>query len=91
MKATFIKQLTDWRGNAAVYQLDPPFVPDNQDKKLVEFVIASAVNNEFAHETMIFEANKDGECVSFFALACIRENLSHSDCLAKLGYKAVWP
>lgn len=97
MNATFIRQLTGWNGDAALYKLDPPYVAKSygedckEQTKEIEFVIASAVNNAFAHETMIFEAKENGDCVSFLDLACIRDSLSHSDCLAKLGYKAVWP
>ena len=86
MKATYIRKIENWRGKAGLYKLDPPFVPDNQDKQLVEFVIVSAVNNEIANETMIFEANKDGKCISFTDLACICDSQSHVDCLKKLGY-----
>lgn len=92
MKATFIRKIENWLGDASLYKLDPPYVAKSynddskEQTKEIEFVIASSVNHKFACETMIFEANKNGDCVSFMDLACITENQSHADCLKKLGY-----
>lgn len=86
MNAIYQKNL-EMAGDAALFRLEPPLVADGET---IEFVAVSSINNMWAYETMIFPATPEGEVLDFGDLACIQE-LSHSDCLAELGYKAVWP
>lgn len=79
--AKHIRDLDGFRGHAALYQMDPPH--DGS-----EFVIASAINNEFGMETYLFPSNAQGEIVSFSEMeGSMRGTTEHSDALESAGYK----
>ena len=85
--ATLIKAaLPDYRGDAALYRLDPPL--DG-----VSLVVVSAVNDPDwfgIHETFIFPADAEGEIVDFAELhGSTRGTTSHAEALENAGYTIV--
>jgi len=88
--ATKTKTLEGWRGDAAIYKLDPP-----TDAGL-EYVVVSAVDLDFGNigtdmswyrksETMIFPSDGD-DVLDFGELVMVPEK-SHASALADLGYE----
>lgn len=84
--ATLVKKLDNMRGDAAVYELDPPL-----DE--IRFVTVSAVDLNFGgfdmgdyrnSETMIFPS--DGETTTDWGELAMIPYKSHTDALADLGY-----
>lgn len=91
---------TEWKGDAALYRLDPPFAG------VVEFAIVSAINlverradePELAEwdaaagiirdaETMIFSATSEGVVHSWEEELAVIPFQSHAAALAELGYE----
>lgn len=88
------------RGDAAVYELSPPYVEtsyswSDSPREPIEhkFVVVSAVDLDFggisisdyrSSETMIFPS--DGEGVSDFWVLVMVPYKSHADALSELGY-----
>ena len=83
MKATFITQLTGFRGDARLYQMEPPY----QDS---EYVVVSGVPMAFdtgQPETYIFKADPEGEITDWVELeGSFRGALDHSRALEGAGY-----
>lgn len=79
--AKHIRNLTDFSGNAALYQMTPPY--DGQ-----EFVIASAVNDgRYVHETYLFPATPAGEIADWTEMdGSQRNTTSHDEVMANIGY-----
>jgi hypothetical protein len=46
-----------------------------------EYYVTSYANSQWAHETMMFRADEDGEITSFSELACIRGGRHHEECV----------
>jgi len=65
MKATLIKNLTGFTGEAALYELDEPV--DDGDGRHTKHVIVSATTamDTGSPETYIFPATKDGGIVNY--------------------------
>lgn len=87
--ATKVRDLTGFRGNAALYKLDPPHSSG-------EWVIASAVDLDFGgfivsdyrtSETMVFPATEDGEIADWGEIG-FAAHKSHADALSDRGYEA---
>lgn len=94
MKATKVKDLLGFMGDAALYKVEP-FVeynkPYNNDlpAKTTEYVVVSAVFASFAGpETYIFPADKNGEVVDWCELdGSYKGGLNHEKALANAGYE----
>jgi hypothetical protein len=80
--------LTGFRGDAALYRLDPPM----EDETVL--VIASAVDLDFGgfhpanyrtSETMVFPATEDGEIADWGEIG-FAAHKSHADALKDMGY-----
>lgn len=80
--ATKIKEIRGFRGEAAVYRLDPPYRGE-------EYVVASSIylpKSPWKEETMIFASTEAGEVPSYSDLAVVKE-YSHVAALASIGYE----
>ena len=78
--ATFIKNLTDMRGDARLYRMDPPYQNN-------EYVVVSAVNTYSGPETFMFASNENGHIEDYLELpASIVGELNHTRVLTNAGY-----
>ncbi len=75
-----IRTMKDWRGDAALYELDPPF-------KQQRFVVVSAIDAMFTGpETYVFASDAAGEPKSWLELGgSFRGARDHATALAKTG------
>ena len=97
--ATRIKEMTSWKGNAALYKLSEPMdqerYDDDGNETVVKHahVIVSAVRVEFEGnkpETYIFGANEDGEIANWGELSgSFKGGLDHAKALKNAGYEIV--
>jgi len=85
-KAVFLRKLSDFRGVAKLYQLDPPM--KDYDDKEHEFVIVSAAIAPYSGpETYVFPADANGNIISWGEMpASQRGTLSHKLVLTEAGY-----
>lgn len=86
--ATKVRSLTGFRGDAALYKLDPPHASG-------EWVIVSAVDLDFGgfivaehrtSETMVFPATEDGEIADWCEIGFAPKK-SHADALSDMDYE----
>lgn len=61
MKAAAIKRMLDMRGDALLFELDPPYYSN-------KYVVSSAIENEFAMETYLFAADEEGNITNWLEL-----------------------
>jgi hypothetical protein len=97
-KATLVKSLDGFTGEASLYSLSPPLkyteYDDNADgdyvevEKEAEYVIVSAtVAMDGGPETYIFPSNDSGDVVSWLEIAgSYRGGLNHAKALSNAGY-----
>lgn len=53
-----------------------------------KFLWVSAVNNEFTHETMVFDAGSpSGDAIDFSGVVCLGGVFDHAEALAEAGYE----
>ena len=66
MIATFIKQADNMKGQAEVYDVDPPIKGFSYDGPAPEYstVVVSSVYGEYATECFIFPWDKENDCVA---------------------------
>ena len=89
MTATFIKTMTGFRGDARLYQVEPPIEYGYDEHKATsEFVIVSAVSAMFSGpETYIFPAGTDGEILDWGELpGSFKGSFDHEEALRGAGY-----
>ena len=83
MKATFITQLQGFRGDARLYQVDPPYHGS-------EYLVVSGIDYAFdtgRPETYIFKANPEGEITDWSELeGSFRGDVDHAGALEGAGY-----
>jgi hypothetical protein len=88
MKAKFIKKLEGFRGNAGLYHVEPAVKWGYGEPKETSFVIVSAVNDSYAHETFIFPANEEGKILDWSELeGSMTGTTSHEEALNAQGYE----
>jgi hypothetical protein len=92
-KATFIRQIEGWQGDARLYKVDPPISYSTWEEHehvdhQTEYVIVSAVNALFSGpETYIFPASLEGKMLSWSELdGSQRGTLCHECVLEDAGY-----
>lgn len=89
-KATLVKQLDGFTGDARLYKLTPPLEYEvyGDDAKSTEYVVASATNVMFSGpETYLFAASPDGEILDWLELpGSFRGGLDHERALRNAGY-----
>ena len=86
-----IKELTNFRGNAALYKLSEPVEYDKpwDEAKQTNFIAVSAIN-ELAHETYIFAADEDGKVVDWSELkGSYKNGTDHTKALEGAGYRLI--
>jgi hypothetical protein len=95
-RATLVRHLANFTGDARLYRLDPPLSIDNgwdEDTKgcVAEYVVVSATHAMFSGpETYIFPADADGNVTNWGELAgSYRGGLDHEAALSGAGYEAV--
>ena len=86
MKATLIKNLAGWKGDARLYRVDPP-IQFNEDRK-TNYVVVSAATVMFSGpETYIFPASSEGEILDWLELpGSFRGAMDHARALEGAGY-----
>jgi hypothetical protein len=96
--AVLVRKLTDFRGDARLFRVDPPMPEvetdwDTGTGRVIyhEYVVVSAVVAMFSGpETYIFPATPDGEVVNFLELdGSYRGGLNHETALNNAGYAVV--
>lgn len=90
--ATKVKAITGWRGDAALYRLDPPLGAcgwEDEPTDGHEYVVVSSVNAMFSGpETFIFPAHPDGNVTDFAELdGSYQGGLDHEAALNGAGYE----
>lgn len=90
--ATKIRKMADWRGDAALYRVDPPMAG-------AEYVVVSAIDTGLRFpdpitpramqiETYIFAADETGEPSDYQELpGSLKGTLDHADALRAAGYE----
>jgi len=76
--ATLIKQ----GGHQNVYQMNPPFVDEENPKKKYKYIVVS--NNGF--ESLIFPSNARGDIVDYGDIGGLNDNISDRELLKMYGY-----
>lgn len=91
-QAIFVKKAEGFRGNAALYKLNPPLQdvdPLDNVVSTVEFVIVST-SSFFGVETYIFPASENGEVLDWLELEGSERGVdSHARVLDNIGYEIV--
>ena len=84
-RATLIRALSGFRGEAALYRLDPPM---DRDGHPVEWAVVSAAVVPYSGpETYIFEADSTGAVVDWGELpGSSKGTLQHAEALDEAGY-----
>lgn len=91
--ATFLRSLSDWRGDARLYKLSVPMkyeeIGDDEEHECAH-VIVSAVNPPIPSappETFIFPADESGKQINFLEMhGSFRGGMDHVLALANAGY-----
>lgn len=85
---------TNTLGHAEVYRLDPPRSVTRWDYKTDEditteysLVVVSAVDNFFAHETLVFPSDENGQIADWTEIFGIRDTTDHDEVLGMMGYE----
>lgn len=91
--ATWVKDTSNVRANAALYRFDPPLVSSGWDDAPghdVPYAVVSAASPSGDPETYVFEADEAGQIVDWSEMECSqRGTLSHEDVLQDAGYEIV--
>jgi hypothetical protein len=91
-KATFIRKLDGWTGDARLYRCDPPMQYREywgvEATKPAEFVVVSGTHVPYSGtETYIFPATADGEVADWGELeGSFRGGIDHERALEGAGY-----
>jgi hypothetical protein len=83
-KATFVRQLDGFNGDARLYRCDPSV---HYGSGKTEYVVVSGVAEVFATETYIFPANADGAVIDWGELdGSFKGYVDHKKALSDAGY-----
>jgi len=81
-------------GHAESYRLDPPrkvtrldFETDEDVTTEHSLVVGSAVNWEFAHETLVFPSDRHGQIADWTEIFGVRDTTDHVEVLGMMGYE----
>lgn len=90
--ATFVRDITGWPGEVALYRLDPPMTDHGTyygDRlAALAYVIASAVTYHSGSETYLFPADADGNPLDDLELpGSTRGTTNHAVALSRAGYE----
>ena len=85
--ARFVRDV-GWQGDASLYKLSEPVEYGWDCRGVTSFVIVSAVNNQYAHETYIFPATADGCALSMLEMTgSFQGDMDHARALRGLGFE----
>jgi len=91
--STFVRKLEGWKGDAALYKVEPPVRYSNydDDEHETDYVIASSVIALYTGpETLVFPADQDGEAINMLEIGGGRGPLNHQWALSTLGQRGYW-
>ena len=81
-------------GHAEAYRLDPPRSVPRWDAETDEdvtrehsLVVVSAVDNFYAHETLVFPSDRHGQIADWTEIFGIRDTTDHAEVLGAMGYE----
>ena len=81
-------------GHAASYRLDPPksvtrwdAETDDDVTREYSLVVVSALDNYFAHETLVFPSDEYGDISDWTEIYGIRDTTDHEEVLRAMGYE----
>ena len=84
-------------GHAEAYRLDPPRSVDRWDAETDEditteysLVVVSAVDNFYAHETLVFPSDENGQIADWSEIYGIRGTTDHTEVLGMMGYEIAY-
>ena len=84
-RATFIKRLSDWKGDARLFKLSEPTKYEGGETEYV--VVSAAVALFSGPETYIFPANDSGEVADWGELdGSFQGDLDHERALRRAGF-----
>ena len=85
------------QGHAEAYRLDPPRKVTRWDSETDEdvtreydLVVVSAVDNFFAHETLVFPSDEHGQIADWSEIYGIRGTTDHDEVLGDMGYEIAY-
>ena len=90
--ATLIRgSLPEFVGHASLYRIFPEVAyHSNYEKHTTNYVIVSAVNHSYTHETFIFPADESGSVIDWGELeGSLRGTTSHQKALEGAGYNII--
>lgn len=81
-------------GHAEAYRLDPPrsvtrwdYETDEDVTREYSLVVVSAVDHFYAHETLVFPSDRDGQISDWSEIYGIRDTTDHAEVLGAMGYE----
>lgn len=81
-------------GHAEAYRLDPPrsvtrweAETDEDVTREYSLVVVSAVDNFYAHETLVFPSDASGQIADWGEIYGIRDTTDHGEVLGAMGYE----
>lgn len=84
-------------GHAEAYRLDPPrevtrwdFKTDEDVTREYDLVVVSAVDNIFAHETLVFPSDDQGQITDWEEIYGVRGTTDHVEVLGEMGYEIAY-
>ena len=84
-------------GHAEAYRLDPPRKVTRWDAETDEdvtreysLVVVSAVNHSYAHETLVFPSDENGQIADWSEIYGIRDTTDHAEVLGEMGYEIAY-
>jgi hypothetical protein len=84
-KATELRKLTKWNGDARLFRLQPPITTEDGESEFV--VVSASIAPYSGSETYIFAANDKGEVLNWGELdGSFRGGLDHERALESAGY-----
>ena len=90
--ATLIREdLPEFVGHASLYRIFPEVAyRGSYGKRTTSYVIVSAVNHSYTHETFIFPADESGSVIDWGELdGSLRGTTSHRKALEGAGYNII--
>lgn len=84
-------------GHAESYRLDPPhsvtrwdFETDEGVTRDYSLIVVSAVDNAYAHETLVFPSDENGQIDDWSEIFGIRDTTDHAEVLGMMGYEIAY-
>lgn len=83
-----VKDVSGYTGSAALYKLSEPLASYDEPENSYEYVVVSAVDNQWATETYIFGSSESGRVSDWAELpGSVRGVYDHTVALNHAGYE----